>query len=486
MKRKIYLCVILIITLVSCDDSLDLNPISAYSAGGFYQTQSDFELASNGVYDILQSLGSKIALDLEARSDNVQDDLQNNYSNNSMHRFLDNETTSDVSSLWIYYWMMIDRCNEIIDKIDDGTFEEEEYRSYYKGEAYFLRGYAYFSLGWQYGGTQIIDHKMKIDEIKTTKRSTQTETLDFAASDLENAASLLPEKWKSYELGKATKYAAQGILARLYLFQKKYSDAKPLLESIINSGYYKMATNYEDCFLDKYDNSSEHVFQIQYISGDLNEGNDFVSKEVPQFYRSELFPSGGCSGANMVSYDLYDSYEDGDFRRDFSIQKGYTDNTGIYDPTTLFYIKFAHGTIPANRSDYEVNLPILRYTDVKLMYAEVLNEEGYKASGEAFEIINKVRSRAGLSALTSSDISLQEDFRTALFKERRVEFSCEFMRLFDLLRTDKAMSVMNTFFTRTEEGSGKYKMEEYRKIFAIPLHELNNMSEEYMWQNPGY
>lgn len=383
---------------------------------------------------------------------------------------------------------MIDRCNAVIDQIDAGTFTDETRRSNLKGEAYFFRGYAYFQLGWMYGGMPLVDHQMKVEEIKLTKRSTQAETFTQASNDLIKASQLLPEAWATKELGKATKYAAQGILARLYLFQKNYTAAKPLLQSIITSGKYQLATSYANCFIDKYDNSTEHVFQVQYKTGNLGEGNGFVAYEVPQFFRSALFPLGGISGAMIVSPDLYNAYENGDLRRDFNIQKGYTNSSGQVDTETLYFIKYGHGSIPTTSiTDYDVNMPVLRYTDVKLMYAEVLNEEGYASSGEAFSILNEVRTRAGLSPLTSTQVPTQEAFRTAMLHERRVEFANEYLRWFDLVRSGKAVSTMNTFFARADEGSGAYKMEEFRLLFAIPQDELKiNPNTDYMWQNPGY
>lgn len=483
------LFVFMLLGISSCSDFLDLSPVSSYNSGSFYKTQKDFELAVTGVYDILQYLNNDlIPNNLESRSDNVRNDVIATYGHNLVHRCMDDATTSTLKDIWKRYWIVIDRCNAIIDQIDTGTFTDETRRSNLKGEAYFFRGYAYFQLGWMYGGVQLIDHQMKVDEIKLTARSSQTETFTQAANDLTQAIQLLPEVWPTKELGKATKYAAQGIQARMYMFQKNYSAAKPLLQSIISSGKYQLATSYANCFLDKYDNSTEHVFQVQYKSGNLGEGNGFVAYEVPQFYRSALFPLGGISGAMIASPDLYNAYENSDLRRDFNIQKGYTNSSGQVDTETLYFIKYGHGTIPTTSiTDYEVNMPILRYTDVKLMYAEVLNEGGYTSTGEAFSILNEVRSRAGLSPLTSVQVPTQEAFRMAMLKERRVEFANEYLRWFDLLRTGKALSVMNTFFARADEGSGAYKMEEFRFIFPIPQDELKiNPDTKYMWQNPGY
>ncbi len=474
--------------VTSCND-LDLSPISNYNAGSFYKTQGDFKLAVNGIYDKLQDLYVYNVMPqfLEGRSDNVTCDT--GYDAGTASRFIDDATTGATKAMWQYLYQMIDRSNAVIDQIDDGEFTSEDYRKYYKGEAYFLRGYAYFQLGFLFGGVPLIDKQMKVSEIAQIARSTQEETFNFAASDLTQAATLLPGTWPSAsELGKATKYAAQGILARMYLFQKKYNEAKTLLSDIITSGKYAMATKYVNCFLDSYDNSNEHIFQVQYKSGNVGEGNILPVVQAPEAIVSPMFPQGGGSPFLFVSSDLYDSYEAGDARRDLDIQKGYTVKGGTIDLVTKFYIKYAHGSIPATKDDYEVNLPVLRYTDVKMMYAEVLNELGYSASGDAFKYLNEVRVRAGLAPKTSTQLPDQASFRTAIFNERRWEFADEFLRWFDIVRSGKAMTIMNAFLSRSENGSTLYKMKgDYQLIFAIPQYELDiNKDTQIMWQNPNY
>ncbi|RIH62829.1 RagB/SusD family nutrient uptake outer membrane protein [Mariniphaga sediminis] len=493
MKSKNKLTNILIAVFLllgtSCNDYLDLNPISSYNAGSFYQTENDFKLAVNGAYAVLRSLhNGSIINTLECRSDNIQDDPINSYDHNRVHRFENDESTPLLTSVWNNYWIMISRCNLILDKIDDASFDDEVAKGYIKGEAYFLRGYAYFYLGFLYGGVPLIDGEMKVDEIKVMARSTQTETFDFAAQDLAAAASLLPEEWSAKDLGKATKYAAQGIHARLLVFQKKFSEAKPLLESIINSGNYQLADEYSHCFLDSYDNSKEHVFQVQYMSGNVGQGNAWVANAVHEFVVDSLFPWGGVSGANLVSPALYNAYEEGDLRKTFSLRKGYITKQGVVDTVSIFYVKYAKGTQPSSRSDYELNMPVLRYTDVKLMYAEVLNEQNYVADGEAFSILNEIRNRADIEPLTASLVPTQDAFREILLHERRLEFAGEYLRWYDLVRSGKAMDVMNNHFTRTDEGGGgKFSMQEHHHIFPIPQRELDvNRDRDFMWQNPGY
>ena len=495
MKKKYKLLntffAIVLLLATSCDNYLDIVPTSSYSAGGSYKTQNDFMLATNGAYTSLRNLYSgTINQILYPREEINQDDPINNYEFNIIHRFQNDASNNLLKSAWQSYWIIIDRSNAIIDKIDDANFDVEAYRSYYKGEAYFLRGFAYYQLGFLFGGVPLIDRQMKTTEIEQVPRSTSDETFAFAASDLIKAAGLLPGKWGgATELGRATKYSAEGICARLYLFQGKFLDAKPLLEDIITSGNYQMATNYGDCFVDKYDNSPEHVFQVQYVSGNVGQGNSWVSQQIRQSYKHPLFPWGGYSSSPCgITLSFYDSYEPGDLRRDFCIVKGVDLIAGGKDETSINLIKYAHGTQPTVYNDYAVNMPVLRYTDVKLMYAEVLNEVSYTPGGEAFSIINQVRSRAGLTPLTSTNIPSKGAFRDAMLKERNFEFIGEYLRWGDLLRTDRAMSLLNEHFMKpTEGGGGKFKMEEYQKIFPIPQYELDvNSNRDVMWQNPGY
>ncbi len=483
---KIIISVVIVGSFASCGEFLDLKPVSDYNTSTFYKTQGDFELAVNGIYAEVQALSdNNIPLALESRSDNVR--TTGGYDTGVISKFIDDGTVPILENIYTGFWRTIDRSNAVLDRIGGVPFEDTKLKEQLTGEAYFLRGYAYFQLAWMYGGMPLIDRQTAIEKIRQTPRSTQEQTLDLAREDLQKAADLLPEVYPAKYSGKATRYAAKGILARLYLFERNHAAAKPLLEEIINSGKYEMFAKYADSFADQYDNGKEHVFQIQYNSGLVGEGNELVYTLAPENIRSSLFPQGGRSISLPVSIDLYESYEPNDIRRDFTIQSGHISNTGAENRGSLFYIKFAHGSIPPDKTDYEVNVPVLRYTDVRLMYAEILNEEGYTAGGEAFQILNDVRKRAGLPPLTTQEVPDQAAFRDQLFKERRVEFAGEFLRWFDLVRSGRALATMNAFLKRPDEGGGRYVMKDYQAIFAIPNNELNiNPNRDVMYQNPGY
>lgn len=468
-----------------CSKKLELTPQSTYNTADFYKTANDFRQALFGTYGGLRSVhGFDYPMMMESLSDNVNT-LQNT-TNNPLARFGFTAGDDRIFGVWAAYWTIINRTNTILDQIDDGDFPNELVRTIMRGETRFIRGYCYFQLGWIFGGMPIIDRRMSAEEIGTIPRATQEETFAFAAADLVAAADVLPEHQGGDNLGRTTKFAATAILARLHLYSGNYGSAKPLLEEILAYEGLVPYENYLDCFVNTRDNGSEHVFQIQYTSGLNSQGNPLVHSLVPENLRSELFPQGGRSTWIAVSNDLYESYDTADVRRDLTVQRGYTSSNDVVDSLTLLYVKYAHGSVPPNKEDNDVNLSIVRITDVQLMYAEVLNELGYVADGEALALLNGVRHRAGIDSLTASDAPDQDTFRDAVFGERRLEFAGEALRWFDIVRQgpEKAGEIMDAFLARAEEGGGQIGFDSKYLLMPIPASELR--TNPALTQNPGY
>lgn len=471
-----------VLVLASCNSQIDLSPPSDYNTQDFYRTENDFSLAIGGTYGGLRGIHSMhYPLLLESISDNISTITDNAYT-----RYTMNDSDPYVLNLWSAYWTIIMRANNILDQIDQGEFSDESLRDQIKGEALFIRGFCFFQLGWLFGGVPIVDRVMDEQELLQLTRPDVAETFAFAELNFQQATSLLPTENTEANTGRATRYAAYGLLGRLYLFTNQYEKAKDAFEEVINSNQYQMYDNFVDCFLNTKDNGSEHVFQIQYTSGLVNQGNQLVYTLVPENIRSDKFPNGGRSLWLAVSNDLYESYEEGDVRRDITIQKGYTTSSGVVDEVTLLYIKYAHGAVPDIAEDNDVNLSVLRYTDVLLMYAEVLNELQYEPDGQALAIVNDVRRRADAELYDAEDLSSQARFREAIFHERRLEFACEFLRWFDLVRMDRTLStgIMESFLGRSEEGTGMYTFDQ--RFFLLPIPAAERQINPNLSQNDGY
>ena len=475
------------VALTGCEDFLTEDPQSNYSSNTFYKQESDFEFAIAGVYAQQQGLygysGGACRLPI-TRADEVK--VGAGYTDNN-DKFIDDGSGSYIPAYWNGLYSMIYRSNAILGTIDAIEFKNATNKNSIKGEALALRAWAYYNLAINFGGVPLIDKTLSTQETKQIARSTQAETLSFAAADYKAAIDLLPEAWTGKGLGRVTKYAAIGGLARLYMFEGNFSSAAPLLQNIINSGKYAMAENYVDCFDDAFDNTEERVWEVQFMSGGLGEGNTFPASFFPEGYNKAEYNIPGSSAFMDVSSDFVNAYEEGDLRKDVTLIADITVGKAVREG---WYVhKWLHNTaVPVNHDDYAINWPILRYTDVIMMYAECLNEAGYAADGEAFKLINSVRERAGLAPLTAATTPDQAAFRKAIMQERRVEFAFEGLRWWDLVRWDTALEVMDKFLSLPENENGKYKMgSNDRKIYAIPNTEIDRYGDtSVMWQNPGY
>ena len=484
-----------VISLTGCEDFLTVIPDSSYSEAGGYKTQSDFEQAIAGVYAAQQSMyqsnvnGTLYMLMLRSDETNVIIPQAGPGYLGGIERFIDDANNGTHSGNYSSCYRIINRCNVILDKIEEVTFIDENVKKYIKGEALAFRAYSYWMLGWQFGGVPLIKKVTSVEETRTIARSTQQETFAFAAEDFNAAIALLPPvKWTGKNVGRINKYAAMGILARMYMFQKDYAKAKPLLESITGSGLFSMEADYKNCFSESKENGVERLWEIQFMGGQLGEGHQFITGMLCQDYVGVLQPFTGYSSAPMVLSDMASAYEAGDLRKDLSIVTNIKWN-GVVDTKNYFIRKFHYAdvNVPKVANDWGVNLPVLRFTDVKLMYAEVLNETAYSATGEAMTILNAVRTRAGLAALTATQIPDQAAFRKAIIQERRVEFAFEGLRWMDMIRWGIAMDVLNKKLADPIQDGGNFRMKAHQVLFPMPFDELNRYQDDkVLWQNPGY
>lgn len=490
---KLIITLISVVAFLGCDDFLTMTPESTYTVDIAYKTQTDFEFAIAGVYatqqDLYQAHFSWFFRIGMYRGDETR--AAGKSAGEKIDIFADDANTGILERSWPKFWTIISRCNLILDKIDAVEFKDNNVKNYIQGEAHALRAWAYYNLAWQYGGVPLIETEMTVEETKTIPRSSQEETFDFAISDYTKAIDLLPEDWAGIHVGRVTKYAAMGGLARVYMFRSDFDSAAPLLKNIIDSDKYAMEEDYINSFTDSHDNGKERVWEVQFNDDDafFGEGQWFSTGMLPGGYRDKVIqPFGGYSSAYHVSLNMMDAYEEGDIRKEISTVSNLRVG-GVIEEKYAYILKYSHydDHKPSHMHDWANNAPILRYTDVKMMYAEAINEAAYSPAGDAFSILNEVRRRAGLSEYTSSDLPDQSSFREAIRKERRVEFAFEGLRWIDLIRWGIVVEVMNEHLMHEDEGGGRYSMKDYQKIFAIPFSEISRYNDEsVMWQNPGY
>lgn len=492
MKKAIPLLVALLFS--ACTDVLDREPLSSLTVGNFYKTEGDIEKALNGVYAGTRDWPTPIYIYLsEVRSKNyigVFHDAQRDWWDITAFEVKPEMTT--LRNVWGSLYQMINRANTLLEKIDGVPFRDEQVRARYKAEARFLRAYAYFQLVRLFGRVPLVTRTITPDEGIQIGQSEPAEIYEFIAREMSEVMDQLPPDYPAAQKGRATRWAVKGVLAQVYLTMAGYplhqrdklEDARVLLREIIDQEgtYVTFAPNYADLFT--HDNDNEYaLFEVQYVSGGVGAGGGFPAEIVPADISRSIAPFGGIVSASRLalSQDLLDAYEPGDLRFDVTIRTTYPTNTnppGVGN--TPFIHKFIdEGVALADRNDWPINFPLLRYADVLLMYAEVLAEQAGGPTPEAVALVNRIRARAGLPAINPTT---KEEFDLALEHERRIEFVGEGVYWFDLVRRGRAVQVMNEWFAATGQG---IQIDEHHLVYPIPRSEMDIYPGLYQ-QNPGY
>lgn len=479
MKTQISLCLSLLVIITSCSDFLTLQPENQINDQSFYQTANDFEASIVGPYANLQDLHNSSFLYLaELNTDNTIVTLQSpGTSELESDEVRFTSSNGYVGNMWNSSYIAISRCNNIITRLEKSTISDQK-KNQFKGEAMFVRAYCYFNLVRFFGALPIVTNEFRSPNEVTAydmSRRPESEVYALIIDDLIKSSELLAGV-SGIGKGRASVGAAKALLGKVYLTLKDYNNAVTVLKSVIDLNQYALVPNYKSLFTNNNDELPESIFEIKYLSGSVGEGNSFALQFVPALYGGMALFSGNQLGGGRLSptQDILNAYETGDLRKKNSVSDSIplTNGTVYRMPYGLKFVDFTAKDV----SDMDINFTALRYADVLLMYAEALNQTG--KTTEAHTYINMVRGRAGLASLSNLT---KDDFTLALEKERRVEFLYEGQRWFDLVRTGRAKTVLNKYFT---DNKLSYSVEDYELLMPIPQRELDIDSK--LKQNPGY
>ena len=355
---------------------------------------------------------------------------------------------------WKNYYIGINRCNTAIENIGKMSNDmiSDEAKAQLIAQAKFVRGYFYFELIKTWGKVPLVDHVLSPSEYQQPLAS-EEDIWNFIEGDFKAAAAVLPEKSAQdpTDIGRATKGAANAFLAKAYIFQKKWAEAKQLTDQIIHSGQYSLLPNYEDVFKMENENNDEIIFSIQFKetgNGDYGDENEGSMLEVYMQTRNAPFAGIGGWGFNCPTQELVDQYEDGDPRKAATIiHDGETLWGGTSDETT-FDTKFATNIDhysnkkyvlppsqqPADFSDASKNWILIRYAEVLLWNAEA----AFHTGGDWQTPLQQVRDRVGLGPTPYSGID-------AIYHERRVELAMEGHRFWDIVRQGRGEEVLGQY-----------------------------------------
>ena len=478
MKLKYNLIAIALLgfSFSSCSDFLEQNPQTDLSENDFYKTADDILSAVNGVYSSLQEgdiYGNWYVFG-EIPSDNTRNQLSGSVTTqNEFDQFYIDTQNSMIANFWKAAYKVINRTNTVLGRID-GIEINTELANRYKLECKFIRALMYFNLVRVYGDVPLILKEISISESYDILREPKENVYNQIIADLKEAQDL-PVSYSTAEDGRATQGAAKALLANVYMTLHKYAEAETILAEIINSGQYSLLENtpgslnidgYKNVFSPVNHNSKEGIFEIQFLKGGYGEGSNYANNFAPENSGTNVVAVGGTGGNNIPEMDIYNAYEEGDLRRDFSMSLGYYDNRKNNEWVESRYVcKFMD--VPYQNNDASNNYPVIRYADVILMYAEALNQNGKTA--EACKYLNMTRRRCfGYQTTETSPVDLQTtdkaQFALMVEQERRVELAFENHRWFDLIRTGRAVEVMR---------SKGFSLNETNLICPIPQKQID-------------
>lgn len=478
MKQIKFLLLLLIaVSITSCEDTF-LSPEleTGINADNYYKNDSEIETGILNIYDGIQGVNA-----LKITNNNLNHGVQVEFyvtemlSDNTQTKSSEGEaaqfemfsvqsTNGIVADYYRSYYNVIYRANLVLENLGNASASN---MARYEAEAKFLRAYAYFNLVRLYGDIPLIDRVIApLDTETSFTRVSTTQIYDLIVADLQNASANLVDGGSKDQASKA---AAQGLLAKVYLTLGRYGEAQSLCEDIMDpSRGFALESNFKDIFYNE--GNDEVIFSIGYISGSNDDSQNFSAEW--------LNAVGRTSGVNYVTADAIASLDaNGGDRTQYSYREDGT-QAGSYQ--VVKYLPDGDATlgIPVTSPDPTSggnDWIVLRYADVVLMHVESILAGGASTtSSNAIASFQMIRDRAGLPTAVTS-ITKEE-----LLEERRVELAFENQRLFDLKRFGLAQQVLSAFSTANGLGFTTTDL-----LLPIPQVEIG-LSNGVLTQNPGY
>lgn len=454
--KNIKICIgifLLSLSVVSCNDFLDLTPIDSPTENVFYNNIKGLNGGLIGAYDELQNsgqYGSNVLTMMEVRADNVDDRNPGGGAGvrYEIESFAETPANKQLQDAWLSLYRGIYRCNLVIQSAANVSLSEQD-EAEILGQAQFIRALSYFNLVRNWGKVPLITKVQTVDESRNNQRAEVPAIYSQIETDLK-AAQNLPAVWPDAERGRVTKYAALSLLGKVYLYQKRYQDVINTLQPVVDAIDLKKdlyLVPQPQTFPNNLKTSKDIIFAVQYLSGGIGE-----SVHQNNRYRNN-------DNTNVITLPQSE-FEDGDNRKILVAPTGNAQRPGKFNT-------------PQMNNETSSDFPVLRCAEVLLMYAEALNEISYPNT-EAFNRLNQVRKNANLSlVIDESNAPTQDALRQAIYQERRLELALEADRWPDIVRTDRMTQIYPN-------------VSAYRKLYPVPQAEIENVNNKEGWQNEGY
>jgi hypothetical protein len=567
--HKLTLLLALLVSLASCDGFLDVTDLDDIDITTTFQTESDMTMALNQLYlslpeaDLEDNLYSPDPDQAYFVPYFWTDDAVHRNINGAGYNGSDYSWSSSTRALRTFYrYADLADINLFLEYLPDATFDDEATRERYEAEARFFRAWIYESMCFAYGGVPLVT--TTLDPDAQPARDDRETVFDFVISELDEIADMLPESYDSENEGRITSGAALALKARAYLnaigwqddVDAMYAGAETACEAIISSGVYALADGIEG-FEAQFNSSSdlvssETVLARIYIEGGSSgetasricrqinlkgcwtgTNSSGVGQRRPGYssdFIEEVQTINGLFPADDPAYDSTDPWTNRDPRLAVSAilpgdtlpaSSGYdvdyvfqphpnispsTDNiSGVNCPTGYAFRKYIDFDL-ADQYYGTIDLKLIRYSEVLLMYAEAMAGQGNDAT--ALTYLNQVRNRVGMPSYTSGTLpdvtrgTTGDAMIDAILLERRYEFAGEGpQRWFDIFRYKIADQVITSVYgipkSKTEPGdlvgdkysaalSTGFEREWSDHYYLLPIWSTFMDDNENLVQNDGY
>jgi len=420
MKRILILLFISVVALSSCKKFLDVAPTDSLAPSNYYNTEADINAALTGVYDVLgknATYGRSLYFEMDVADDSfialsswTQDIGLYNY----------NPSDTKLTDAWTTLYNGINRANMLLENIDKASMDATK-KNAARGEALFLRAYYHFVLTTNWGNVPLRLTSTKTPEDTHFPNSPYKTNYEQIVKDMEAAADLVNPISNYTHSGRVTKSVVWGMLARVNLKMAgaplndatRYPEVVKWAEKVKAAGH-SLNPSYSQVFInmcqDKYD-TKEVLWEVEFNRKNGTQEEDGAVGSINGIGANASV--GYSYGAKHATEKYYNSFADGDLRRDWNISPYYyaADGSRVgYGPTQIYnrydakWRREYETTTPKFNGSTTINFPLLRYADVLLMLAEAENEMSSVPSQKAFDAINEVRRRAFGKTLTNAEM----------------------------------------------------------------------------------
>lgn len=518
MKYIQIIIVFFCLVLSSCKKNIDLYPESDLSTVNYYTNFAEVQAGVNGCYSAMRNAQFREWQLTELRSDNSVMGTTGSTANfnrdlSDLDQFAPATSHLGIYNYWVDAYNNIRNCNVVLAKLGvnynpaSGAISLEDIslpitdadRKQFAGEAMFIRAHNYFNLVRLFGGVFLIHEPVSATESKAINRSSVADIYKLIETDLKTASGylnslkygeLLTPVSNNVYIGRASSWAAKGLLGKVYLTLNRKTDAITQLQDVITFSGYSLQPTYSGVFSITNEMNSEILFTNRYKAGGLGLGSSFGNDFAP-LGSGVIFITGSGLGWNTPSTEMDTALIATDARRAVNISSYLT------GPGALFVKKYLTPVSIVN--DGESDWPILRYADILLMMAEA---QGFTPA--SIGLISQVRLRAGIGAVPASVNSIAL-FEQELALQRRLEFAFENQRWFDLVRYNSTMTTITAeqtmkdhfahvyafhYSTYTQPGIAlsvlQANVTRDHLLLPIPQHEIDTNTQLAIPQNPGY